>query len=128
MDSSKTKCYSRDRDSYPYPHGHILHALTNWANSPPLKERPYKWICIRHIKSVFIQNVIRTIPHTKMGLQCQCQVHRLCFEKELFIYTYIYVYIYEELLSKGRSPNLALTLQTRFWDRRLSHFGKELFI
>ena len=35
MDWSKAKCYSFDRDLYPCPHGHIPHALTNWANSPP---------------------------------------------------------------------------------------------
>ena len=39
MDWSTAKCYRCDRDSYPCRHGHIPHALTNWANSPPLMIR-----------------------------------------------------------------------------------------
>ena len=42
MDSSTAKCYSYDQDSYPCPRGHVLHALTNWANSPP----PCVWVCV----------------------------------------------------------------------------------
>ena len=34
VDYSTVKSYSSDQDSYPWPHGHIRHALTSWANSP----------------------------------------------------------------------------------------------
>ena len=40
----------------------------------------------------------------------------------------VYVHIYEELFSKTLSPNLALPLQHRLLDWRLTRFGKELFI
>ena len=40
---------------------------------------------------------------------------------------WVYVHIYEELFSKTYSPNLALPLQPRFGDWRLTRFGKELF-
>ena len=39
----------------------------------------------------------------------------------------MYQYIYEELFSKTWSPNLALELQSRFLDWRLSRFGKDFF-
>ena len=35
MDYSIAKWYSSDWDSYPYPQGHLPHALTNLAISPP---------------------------------------------------------------------------------------------
>ena len=65
-----------------------------------------------------------------MGLQCQCQGHRLCLGKGLYIYVYmrICVHICEEFFSKTWSPIFALALQTRFLDLRLSRFGAELFI
>ena len=34
MDSSTTKCYSHDQDSYPWFQGHLPSALTNWGISP----------------------------------------------------------------------------------------------
>ena len=55
----------------------------------------------------------------KMGLYCQYQVHTICFGKELFAYIRVCVHIYKELFSKVWSPNLAFTLQTRFFDWRL---------
>ena len=58
-----------------------------------------------------------------MGMQCQCQVHRLCFERSSPD-----MYIYKELFAKTFSPKFALALQTRFLDWRLSHFGKEFLI
>ena len=65
-----------------------------------------------------------------MSLQCQCNVLRLSFGKRFF--TYVYIRIFTCLSSwralfKTWSPNLALTLQHRFLDRRLTRFVKELF-
>ena len=65
-----------------------------------------------------------------MSLQCQSQVQRLCFGRELFtsVYMLICVYICEELFCQTWSPNLALALQHRFLNWHLTDFGKELFI
>ena len=50
------------------------------------------------------------------------------FHTHIYIYLYTLTYIYEEVFSKTWSLNFSLTLQTRFLDWRLSHFGKELFM
>ena len=39
-----------------------------------------------------------------MGLRCQCQVDRLCFGKELFIYLYVHVDIYIYIFMKSLFP------------------------
>ena len=58
----------------------------------------------------------------KMGLQCQCQVHRLCFGKKVFhIYTYAHVHKYKELFSKTWSPNLALAFCCCCWIKQFIH-------
>ena len=46
MDSSTAKCYSSDRNSYPCCQGHLPHALTNWAVSPPPWHTVYVCMCV----------------------------------------------------------------------------------
>ena len=59
---------------------------------------------------------MRYAPCQIIGLQCPCQVHKLCFGKELFTYAYMHIYahIYEEVFSRELD-----ILDWRFW--------KELF-
>ena len=46
----------------------------------------------------------------------------------IYVHMHVYVFIFEALSCKPWSLNLALVLQTPFFDWRLLRFGKELFI
>ena len=53
MDYSTAKCYSQDQDSYYCPQGHIPHALTHWANSPPLLRLEIYVYKIKQLENIF---------------------------------------------------------------------------
>ena len=50
------------------------------------------WQLVWTNKKLLFQKAISAIPK-EMGLQCQCQVHRLWFGKELFTYVYMYIFM-----------------------------------
>ena len=105
----------------------------NVVNIPaPLME--YKVLLMSLAKYIYIwkalfQYAINVI-HNNLGVQCQIQVCKLCFRKDLFLYMDIPIYrhIYKAFFLESLSLNLALTLDTHFGDWHLLRLGKELFI
>ena len=75
-----------------------------------------------HMKSSFPKR--HKCQSKKSILQCQCQIRKSYFGKDLFINMYIYTHIclWEKLFTEAQSLNLALALQAHFLDWRLTHF------
>ena len=127
MDCNKAKCYSRDQDSYPCPHGHILHTLTNWANSPPLLFWCHRCqsieLACRYKSSFPKRNKCRFktwIPNVNAKFR-DCVLGKSSPHK----YVNIYIHIWKACFQS--------TIRIDIWIKyslewRLSRFGKELFM
>ena len=75
------------------------------SGSNDMKQTHYLWLKLMNYCPQHHNRHSKIIP-------CQCQVHRLCFRKELFTYLYMPICvhnIYEELFSRSWSLNLAWT-------------------
>ena len=62
-----------------------------------------------------------------MSLQCQCQIQRLCFAKDLFTYVCmrVYVHIYKEHFSKTFISELGIGIAILTFGLALNVFGKK---